>query len=111
MSSKPVGLDVLSAVGFLGEPVVVELAWDDDPEPCWRAGYVIGVVLLIEGVHEQACLLVKSPGDEHPLDVYLSDIRSIRSIRSSARSLLGRLPLPHMLQGQTGLMEGERRHA
>jgi hypothetical protein len=104
-------LDVLSSVGFLGEPVVVELVWDDDPEPCWRAGYVIGVVLPVEGVHEQAFLLVKNVGDEHPLEVYLSDIQSIRSIRSSARSLLGRLPLPHMLQGQTGLKEGERRHA
>ncbi|GAD64080.1 hypothetical protein [Aquipseudomonas alcaligenes] len=111
MSSKPAGLDVLSAVGFLGEPVVVELVWDDDPEPCWRAGYVIGLVLPVEGVHEQAFLLMKNPGDEHPLDVYLSDIRSIRSIRSEARSFLRRLPIPPMFQSQPGFKEGERRHA
>lgn len=110
MSNKPAGLDVLSAVGFLGEPVVVELVWDDDPDPCWRAGYVIGVVLPVEGVHEQAFLLVKNPGDEHPLDVYLSDIRSIRSIRSGARKLPAGL-LPHLLQGKAAPMEGERRHA
>lgn len=111
MPNQAAGLDVLSAVGFLGEPVVVELAWDDDPDPCWRAGYVIGVVLPIEGVHEQAFLLVKNPGDEHPLDVYLSDIRSIRSIRSETGNLLGRLPMPRAFQGPPGFKEGERRHA
>lgn len=111
MPSRAAGLNVLSAVGFLGEPVVVELIWDDDPAPCWRAGYVIGVVLPVEGVHEEAFLLVKNAGDEHPLEVYLSDIQSIRSIRTRKRSTPAILPLPHLLQGQTGATEGERRHA
>lgn len=111
MSSEAVGLDVLSAVGFLGKSVTVELVWDDEPDPCWRSGYVIGVVLPVEGVHEQAFLIVKNPGDDYPLDVYLSDIRSIRPNRVRPRSAPGRMPLLQMLQGLPGLREGERRHA
>ena len=89
-------------------PALLERA--ADPNPCWRCGYVIGVGLPVEGVHEQAFLLIKNPGDEHPLDVYLSDIRSIRSIRSGARKLPGGL-LTQLLQGQAVLNEGERRSA
>lgn len=111
MSSQAVGLDVLSAVAFLGEPVLVELVWDDDPDPFWRFGHVIGVVLPVEGVHEQAFLIVKSPGEEYPLEVFLSDIQSIRVSRGEAGLSLGSLPLPHMLHGQSSARQGERRHA
>jgi hypothetical protein len=111
MSSAAVGLDVLSAVGFLGEPVLVELLWDDEPDSFWRFGHVIGVVLPVEGVHEQPFLIVKSPGEDYPLEVFLADIQSIRVIRSETGSLLERLPMPQVFQGQPGLKEGERRHA
>lgn len=111
MSSRAAGLDVLSAVGFLGEPVLVELVWDDDPDPFWRFGHVIGVVLPVEGVHEQPFLIVKSPGEEYPLEVFLSDIQSIRVSLGEAGNCLGSLPPPYMLQGQTNATEGERRYA
>ncbi|SIQ59722.1 hypothetical protein [Aquipseudomonas alcaligenes] len=111
MSDNAAGLDILSAVGFLGQSVLLELVWDDDPDPCWRSGYVIGVVLLIEGVHEQAFLVVKNPGDDYPLDVYLSDIRSIQATRGQSGNVLGHLPLPQAFQGLVAIKEGERRHA
>ena len=111
MSSQAAGLDVLSAVGFLGESVLVELVWDDEPEAFWRSGHVIGVVLPFEGVHEQAFLIVKSPTDDYPLEVFLSDIQSIRVIRSETGNLLGHVSVPQVFQGQAAIKEGERRHA
>ena len=111
MSDSAVGLDILSAVGFLGRSVLLELVWDDDPDPCWRSGYVIGLVLSVDGVHDQAYMVVKNPGDDYPLDVYLSDIRSIQATHGQAGNLLGHLPLPQLFQAHAALKEGGRRHA
>ena len=71
-------LDAVTAVGYIGKPVHVELDWDDDPEPFCRSGYVIGIVLPVKGVQEQAYLMVMSPGEDFPVEAYLEDIRSIR---------------------------------
>jgi hypothetical protein len=71
-------LDAVSAVAYIGQPVLVELEWDDDSEPVCRSGYVIGIVVPVKGVQEQAYLLVMSPGEQFPVEAYLEDIRSIR---------------------------------
>jgi len=78
MPSQSHALDPVTAVGYIGKPVHVELDWDDDPEPFCRSGYVIGIVLPVKGVQEQAYLMVMSPGEEFPVEAYLEDIRSIR---------------------------------
>ncbi len=78
MPSQSHALDVVTAVGYIGKPVHVELDWDDDPEPFCRSGYVIGIVLPVKGVQEQAYLMVMSPGEDFPVEAYLEDIRSIR---------------------------------
>ena len=78
MPSPSNALDAATAVGYIGKPVLVELEWDDDPEPVCRAGYVIGIVLPVNGVQDQAYLMVMSPGEQFPLEAYLEDIRSIR---------------------------------
>jgi hypothetical protein len=64
-------LDAVTAVGHIGQPVHVELEWDDDPEPVCRSGYVIGIVLPVKGVQEQAYLMVMSPGEQFPLEATL----------------------------------------
>ena len=78
MPSQMHALDAVTAVGYIGKPVHVELEWSDDPEPFCRSGYVIGIVLPVKGVQEQAYLMVMSPGEEFPVEAYLEDIRSIR---------------------------------
>ncbi|WP_445941129.1 hypothetical protein [Pseudomonas sp.] len=78
MPSPIHALDAVTAVGYIGKPVHVELEWDDDPEPVCRSGYVIGIVLPVKGVQAQAYLMVMSPGEEFPVEAYLEDIRSIR---------------------------------
>lgn len=78
MTSQSIGLDTPTAASYLGKTVLVELAWEDEPEPFWRLGDVIGIVLSGEGHNEQAHLIVMSPGEQFSIEVYLSDIRSIR---------------------------------
>ena len=78
MPSPTHALDAVTAVGYIGKPVHVELEWDGDPEPFCRSGYVIGIVLPVKGVQKQAYLMVMSPGEEFPVEAYLEDIRSIR---------------------------------
>ena len=78
MPSQAHALDAVTAVGYIGKPVHVELEWNDDPEPFCRSGYVIGIVLPVKGVQEQAYLMVMSPGEDFPVEAYLEDIRSIR---------------------------------
>jgi len=78
MPSQACGLDTMSAMSFLSESVLIELAWDDEPEPFWRSGHVIGIVLPVKGVQDQAYLIVMSPGDRFPVETFLEDIRSIR---------------------------------
>lgn len=78
MPSQSHALDAVTAVGYIGKPVHVELEWNDEPEPFCRSGYVIGIVLPVKGVQEQAYLMVMSPGEEFPVEAYLEDIRSIR---------------------------------
>ncbi|MFI8384411.1 hypothetical protein [Pseudomonas sp. NPDC079086] len=78
MPSPTHTLDAVTAVGYIGKPVHVELEWDNDPEPFCRSGYVIGIVLPVKGVQEQAYLMVMSPGEDFPVEAYLEDIRSIR---------------------------------
>ncbi|WNF48124.1 hypothetical protein RHP75_06765 [Pseudomonas sp. SG20056] len=77
MPSPSHTLDAVTAVGYIGKPVHVELEWDNDPEPFCRSGYVIGIVLPVKGVQEQAYLMVMSPGEDFPVEAYLEDIRSI----------------------------------
>lgn len=100
MHNQPVGLDLLSAVSFLGESVLVELVWDDEPESFWRLGRVLGIVLPVEGVYEQAHLIIMNPNEQFPLEVFLSDIRTIRAIRHrdrhSSGNVLDRMTRPNL---------------
>ncbi len=48
MSNSPIILDAQSALPYLGQTVLVELGWEDDPETVWRLLRIIGVVLPAE---------------------------------------------------------------
>lgn len=89
MSKQAAGIDIPSALAFLGKNILVELVWEDEPDPFWRLGAVVGIVLPLEGVYERTYLIVKSPDEEYPLEVFLSDIRTIREIRFGEDLLQG----------------------
>jgi hypothetical protein len=101
MSKPALVFDPITAIGFIGQTVLVELRWDGDNEMLWRCYHIVGVVLPVPGVFEEGYFLTM------PFD----SINTIRSIndRHAVGKVLDRLPLPHLLQGQT--KEGERRHA
>lgn len=54
MSNSPIILDASSALRYLGQTVLVELGWEDDPETVWRLLRIIGVVLPVEGVGDES---------------------------------------------------------
>lgn len=105
--------DPITAISYIGQTVLVELRWDDDNEMLWRCYHIVGVVLPVQGVFEDGYFLVMpfDIGDDMPQEVCFDSINTIRGIsdRHAVGKVLARLPLPHLLQGQT--KEGERHHA
>lgn len=82
MLSQTVVPDVATAVAYLGKTVVVELQWDDEPQPHSYCVHVVGVVLPMEGVFDEAYFMIKGISDDsaYPGEMFFSDIRSIRPI-------------------------------
>lgn len=112
MSKPALVFDPVTAIGFIGQTVLMELRWDDDNEMLWRCYHIVGVVLPVPGVFEQGYFLIMpfDGGEDLPLEVYFDSINTIRCIkdRHAVGKVLDCLPLPHLFQGQT--KEGERRH-
>lgn len=120
MPSQRIAFDAATAFSYIGQPVLVELVWEGDPEPMWRFKHIVGVVLPVQGVNDIGYFLtVPVIGSaDFPDETYFDSIRTIRTlpvIRSRGRctsgKVLSRLPLPQLIQGQAKSMEGERHHA
>lgn len=43
--SSPISLDAATAVSYIGQTALMELRWDDEPEPMWQLMHIVGVVL------------------------------------------------------------------
>lgn len=76
--------DVTEAVAYLGRTVLIELVWDDDPEPLWCVVQIAGVVLALEGVYEHPHFMVfnVSRPQTYPDEMFWSDIRTIRVLEN-----------------------------
>lgn len=115
MSKPALVFDPVTAIGFIGQTVLMELRWDDDNEMLWRCYHVVGVVLPVPGVFEDGYFLIMpfDGGEDLPLEVYFDNINTIRAIRDrhAPVKVLERLPLPHVIQGQAEAMQGEHCHA
>lgn len=87
MTSNRVALDTGSALTYLGQTVLFELVWEQDPEPLWCLLHVVGVVLALEGVHSDPYFLVVAANGEghYPNELFWSDIRTIRVMRHRDR--------------------------
>ena len=101
MSSQRLVLDAQTALAYVGQTVLVELRWDDEPDSFWQCMHVLGVVLPMEGVCDLAYFMglnVSSQLD-YPNEVYFSDICTIRVMRHRDRhgsgNVLGRMTLTH----------------
>jgi hypothetical protein len=117
MPSQCISLDAATAVGYIGQAVLVELVWEGDPEAIWRFKHIVGVVVPIQGVYDEGYFLtVPCIGStDFPDEIYFNSIRTLRAIRGRDRhasdKVLGRLPLPHLTQGKAELMQGGHSHA
>ncbi|MDH1868947.1 hypothetical protein [Pseudomonas sihuiensis] len=113
MSSPTLTFDPITAIGYIGQTVLVELVWEGDPEPIWRFKHIVGVVVPVQGVNEVGYFLTLPVigSADFPDEIYFDSIHTIRAIRDrhAPAKVLDRLPLPHLFQGQA--KEGERRHA
>jgi hypothetical protein len=109
MLSPCLDLDAASALTYLGQTVLVELFWDDDPESYWYCVHVVGVVLPLEGICDQAFFMVVGLTSDRPIpnEMYFADIRTIRAIRHRDRhcsgNVLGRIARPNLAGSRAAL--------
>ncbi len=109
MSSQRLSLDTQTALTYVGQTVLVELRWDEEPESFWQCMHILGVVLPMEGVCDLAYFMglnVSSQLD-HPNEVYFSDICTIRVMRHRDRrgsgNVLDRIALPNSARSGAAL--------
>lgn len=82
---KSCSISAQKAVLLLGKTALVELAWDDDPEPLWCLVHIVGVVLALQGVYEHPHFMVfsASGGQTYPNEMFWSDIRTLHVLEQS----------------------------
>lgn len=49
MISQHAVVDASTAQGYIGQTVLVELHWDDEPESYWYCLHIVGMVVPMEG--------------------------------------------------------------
>ncbi|CAE6902124.1 conserved protein of unknown function [Ectopseudomonas oleovorans] len=115
MSKPALVFDPVTAIGFIGQTVIVELRWDGDDEMLWRCYHIVGVVLPVPGIFEHGYFLIMpfDGSEDLPLEVYFDSINAIQTIRDRHASgkLLERLPLSQLIQAPAEPTPGERHHA
>lgn len=105
MTSVGLNIDAATAFSYIGKTVLVELAWEDDPEPLWRFKHIVGVVLPVSGVNEHAYFMTMDTDghDPFPNEMFFASIRTIRAMRYRDRhgsgNVLGRMTLTHSPDG------------
>lgn len=75
--------------------------WEGDEETFWQCMHIVGVVLPVEGVQDEAYFLGMgiASSTRHANEIYFEDICSIRAMRYRDRhgsgNVLGRMTLTH----------------
>ncbi|SIR05761.1 hypothetical protein [Aquipseudomonas alcaligenes] len=109
MNSQHFVLDIATAMNFVGQTVLVEQKWEQEPDSYWQCMHIIGVVLPMEGVCKHAYFMAVSVASEkpHPNELFFADIRTIRAIRhrdrQSSGNVLGRMSRPFPLRSGAAL--------
>lgn len=109
MNSQSPVLDAESALPYLGKTVLVELAWEQDPESLWCCMHIVGIVLPLAGIQDEPYFLVKHvAGDEpFPNEMFWSNVRTIRVMRYRDRqgsgNVLGRVTHPNESRSRAAL--------
>lgn len=83
MNSACAALDAQSALRYLGQTVLIEMVFEEEPDPIWRWVRVVGVVLPAEGLRGGPHFLTLKPGAEKAFadEAFWENIRTIRVMR------------------------------
>ncbi|HEJ2569395.1 TPA: hypothetical protein ACKQIQ_000508 [Pseudomonas aeruginosa] len=83
MNSACAALDAQSALRYLGQTVLIEMVFEEEPDPIWRWVRVVGVVLPAEGLRGGPHFLTLKPGAEKAFAdaAFWENIRTIRVMR------------------------------
>jgi len=83
MNSARAALDAQSALRYLNQTVLIEMVFDEEPDPIWRWVRVVGVVLPAEGLRGGPHFLTLKPGAEKAFadEAFWENIRTIRVMR------------------------------
>ncbi|WP_044874040.1 hypothetical protein [Pseudomonas sp. LFM046] len=83
MSSQRIAVDAATALSCLGQTVLMELVWDEDPESLWGCFHIVGVVMPVEGIYDHGHFLVLSAvsPEPFPTEVFWSNIRSMTTLQ------------------------------
>ncbi|WP_139134098.1 MULTISPECIES: hypothetical protein [Pseudomonadaceae] len=75
-------LNATTAIGYIGKTVLVELVWDDSEAPIWCCKHIVGVVLPMAGVYDEAFFMTIDGHfrERYPSEIFLSTIRTIRAV-------------------------------
>jgi hypothetical protein len=109
MCKPRIAIDAATALGYVGQTALMEMYWKDEPEPIWYCVHIVGVVLPIEGVCNQAYFMVVNIANARPNpdEMYFADIRTIRAIRHRDRhgsgNVLGRIARPNLAGSRAAL--------
>ena len=101
MTKRGITLDAATALSYIGQTVLLELMWEGDTESFWQCMHVVGVVLPVEGVQDEAYFLGMgiASSSSYANEIYFEDICSIRAMRYRDRhgsgNVLGRMTLTH----------------
>ncbi|MCY1292210.1 hypothetical protein D9M69_538870 [compost metagenome] len=82
MASPAPALNAVTATSLIGQTVMVELVWEQDPKTIWRRFHIVGVVMPLEGLVEEGHFLVLSAlqPERFPHEVFWSNIRTLTTL-------------------------------
>jgi hypothetical protein len=105
MRKSRIQLDAATALSYVGKTVLVETAWDAEPESFWQCIQIVGVLIPTPDMQGAPCFLgvELSSSTSTPSEFYFDNICSIRAMRYRDRhgsgNVLGRMTLTHSADG------------
>ncbi|MGE6793455.1 hypothetical protein ACQKFS_15700 [Pseudomonas guineae] len=109
MPNLGLNIDAVTAFSYIGKTVLVELVWNDDPEPLWRFKHIVGIVLPVSGIFENAYFMTMDTNglDPFPNEMFFENIRTIRVMqyrdRHGSGNVLGCIAHPNSAESGDAL--------
>lgn len=87
MRKPRLAIDAATALGYVGQIVLIETTWDEEPEPFWQCIHIVGVLLPTPDMQGAPCFLgvELSSSTRNPNEFYFDDICTIRAMQHRDR--------------------------